>query len=956
MRNAVLSALVAGLFVAGCGDDTGTGGSNGGGGSSNGGGGGTTDGGGGSTTDGGGGSTTDGGGGGGPDPECGDGVVDATEDCDDGGTTAADGCDGSCQVEAGFECDGEPSVCVSTCGDGALASDEDCDDSNVANLDGCSSMCAEESGWTCAGDPSVCDTTCGDSLIGADAEECDDGDATAGDGCDAACQVETGFSCAGEPSVCTADCGNGTMAGSEGCDDGDSADGDGCSSICVVEPGFGCVGTMPSVCTLSGSCADPIVVTGDGFVFQTANPIPFGDDLDNDDVSCVENDGVVGVHPDLVFEVSLTAGDTLHIAESGAADVLFHVLSGACASATTCADSADGIGATEIDPGLIFQSPTTQTVFVVIDTYNVAAATDAIDLLFQISPCGDGAVGFGEGCDDSDVTGGDGCSATCTVEVGFSCVGEPSVCTPLPGLSCVAPIVASDGFAFAGSNIAAFGDDLDYTAASCADVAGATFDSPEMVFQIGLTAGQRLNVADLGNLDLVFQVLQPMCGNDVTCVGEYDDDSGGGETAGLTYLATVTGTHFVVVESYSAAPAAAGTFDVRFNIATCGDGAVEFGEPCDDGNLNPNDGCNASCVTEAGFTCVGSPSVCTGLPAASCANPIVVTGNAFTFAGTNINQFLDTENYNLGTNCLDVSTTPPSGFDVVFRADMLAGQTVQVRELGGLDAIIHILQTPLCGAGTTCTASTDFGEVAGITFTAVAAGPVFIVVESFGNPLPTTTYDIRIDRFQCGDGVIGGSETCDDGGTTAGNGCSATCQVEAGFECHGTPSVCTTIAGCAATDTLCFLGTCTGPTLLQVQTVGLPLAIPDNLPAGATSTITVPATAGTIQRVVLRFGATHTFDSDLDISLTGPTGPARDASSDNGGGGDNFINTMFRDGVPNSITTGVAPMTGVFRPEALFGAFSGQAATGAWALGVVDDAGGDLGSITNYELGFCMTP
>jgi cysteine-rich repeat protein len=36
---------------------------------------------------------------GGQPPACGDGMVDASEECDDGGTTAGDGCDGSCLVE-----------------------------------------------------------------------------------------------------------------------------------------------------------------------------------------------------------------------------------------------------------------------------------------------------------------------------------------------------------------------------------------------------------------------------------------------------------------------------------------------------------------------------------------------------------------------------------------------------------------------------------------------------------------------------------------------------------------------------------------------------------------------------------------------------------------------------------------------------------------------------------------
>lgn len=43
--------------------------------------------------------------------------------------------------------------------------------------------------------------------------------------------------------------------------------------------------------------------------------------------------------------------------------------------------------------------------------------------------CGNGNVQAGEACDDGDTTSGDGCSSTCTVESGYSCAGNPSVCT-----------------------------------------------------------------------------------------------------------------------------------------------------------------------------------------------------------------------------------------------------------------------------------------------------------------------------------------------------------------------------------------------------------------------------------------------------------------------------------------------------------------------------------------------
>jgi cysteine-rich repeat protein len=47
--------------------------------------------------------------------------------------------------------------------------------------------------------------------------------------------------------------------------------------------------------------------------------------------------------------------------------------------------------------------------------------------------CGDGIIRAGETCDDANVTNGDGCSSSCSIEVGFSCTGQPSLCNAICG-------------------------------------------------------------------------------------------------------------------------------------------------------------------------------------------------------------------------------------------------------------------------------------------------------------------------------------------------------------------------------------------------------------------------------------------------------------------------------------------------------------------------------------------
>jgi len=58
------------------------------------------------------------------------------------------------------------------------------------------------------------------------------------------------------------------------------------------------------------------------------------------------------------------------------------------------------------------------------------------------------------------------------------------------------------------------------------------------------------------------------------------------------------------------------------------------------------------------------------------------------------------------------------------------------------------------------------------------------------------TLDITCgDPPVCGDGVTEGAETCDDGNTSNGDGCSLACTVEPGFTCTGAPSACATVCG-----------------------------------------------------------------------------------------------------------------------------------------------------------------
>jgi len=173
-------------------------------------------------------------------PVCGNGVVEAGEQCDQG-KSAYPGCSATCQIEPGYQCPFPDAPCVPVCGDGILISPaEQCDPGmTVPNIDqACNSNCTVNVGWAC--DSTSChQTVCGDGVVEG-TEGCDPlpHDNNLGDGCTPLCTAEPTCPAAGGP--CTTKCGDGLLLGNEQCDDGNAVSGDGCSSTCQIEPGYTC--------------------------------------------------------------------------------------------------------------------------------------------------------------------------------------------------------------------------------------------------------------------------------------------------------------------------------------------------------------------------------------------------------------------------------------------------------------------------------------------------------------------------------------------------------------------------------------------------------------------------------------------------------------------------------------------------------------------------------------------
>jgi subtilisin-like proprotein convertase family protein len=135
----------------------------------------------------------------------------------------------------------------------------------------------------------------------------------------------------------------------------------------------------------------------------------------------------------------------------------------------------------------------------------------------------------------------------------------------------------------------------------------------------------------------------------------------------------------------------------------------------------------------------------------------------------------------------------------------------------------------------------------------------------------------------------------------------------------------------------------------QIPSLDTPIDIPDDDPAGISSTITV-ADDKIVEDVDVALNITHTYLGDLGISLVTPGGTSILLSDRRGGSNNNFVGTTFDDEAATPVASGAAPFTGSYQPDEPLSTADGVSAMGDWQLHVVDQAGIDLGTIDDWTL------
>jgi cysteine-rich repeat protein len=276
---------------------------------------------------------------------------------------------------------------------------------------------------------------------------------------------------------------------------------------------------------------------------------------------------------------------------------------------------------------------------------------------------------------------------------------------------------------------------------------------------------------------------------------------------------------------------------------TCGNGLIEGGEDCDDGDTNNNDGCSSSCETEPAYRCgCASPSTSFGASQSggmlggmgggpngplSCDPTDAMIGLAFDVS--NGQQNVTRTNITCGTLSVDqngvVSTTQsdtytsggsgcggwdpstpssnvtcPNGYVITgitglgLGGTLFSDVTINCNRILSDGSISQSEATTIFisgseGAGTNPqTALCPDGMLAQAFETRSGCGQDALVITC----APVTfnclgQISICTANEECGDGVIQGDEICEDGNDDSLDGCSSTCQLEGDYRCVSGP-------------------------------------------------------------------------------------------------------------------------------------------------------------------------
>jgi len=615
-------------------------------------------------------------------------------------------------------------------------------------------------------------------------------------------------------------CGDMNIGPGEQCDDGNMDPGDGCSDTCQIEGSVAEVepnedGT-PSTggsttngndfasenADANGAFTDSVIITaalapvGDEDVFAFTNPNATYVEVDLDVWNLAQGYGI-GTPCGTSIDTAMRLRD---------------------ASATSLAVNDDRDGSDDRCSTLSFDLAPGATVYAHVMAYGDDAPIAAYALVAAYTPvvCGDGAVGPGEQCDDNNTTPGDGCSDTCQREIicGDGVLGAGEQCddnNTTPGDGCsdtcqlegaVTEVEPNEDGSLSTGATGTTGNDF---ASANADANGAFSDSTLIAASITPAGDEDVFAfTNTGTLPVTARFdtwnLAPGYGVGVSCGSVIDtalnirDAAGALLTsngdrsfspsdwcAGLSWVIAPGETVYAhVVEHGDNGQIASYALEVTYTPIVCGNGIHEAGEHCDDGGTADGDGCSATCQLE------GVAEVEPNDDGAIATGGTGIAGNDFSSASANGPFSSDTLIVGAlspaGDEDVYAFTNPGAGYAMVrFDTWSLApGFAVGTPCGSSINLGLHIRDA----AGTSLQSNDDRNgssdRCAGLLFALAPGATVYAHVVESGDDSAVAGYALEVtySPVVCGDGEVETGEQCDDGGTSDGDGCSATCLLE----------------------------------------------------------------------------------------------------------------------------------------------------------------------------------
>ena len=201
--------------------------------------------------------------------------------------------------------------------------------------------------------------------------------------------------------------------------------------------------------------------------------------------------------------------------------------------------------------------------------------------------------------------------------------------------------------------------------------------------------------------------------------------------------------------------------------AVCGDGTVDPGEQCDDGNTVNGDGCSSACLAESsgGAEQISCDTINrqANWPGLSTSNPgfVLTYGDqSITFkihsASSNFNHYTKVNDTYYTLQSLEPSKALNTWDNNANH--ILKGKIDVVLDANGWD--FHI------------------NEVTNVASQTLSITPLYLVNDGTGESGNYWTCTEGTMGPYCGDGTVDPGEQCDDGNTVNGDGCSSSCTIE----------------------------------------------------------------------------------------------------------------------------------------------------------------------------------